>query len=171
MALVACKECGKEVSKSAKKCPNCGAKLRMGFFAKVFLFIFGLWVFGFVVTLTVGNSPKTNEAQKSTEPKQKTLEENLSLVDFSWKSAGFGSVFMLEAITVENQNDYLVKDIYIRCDIYAKSGTKIDTVDATIYRNFKAKSKTTFKNIDLNFGFIRQQAQSASCRIVSAEKV
>ena len=171
MALVACKECGVGVSKSAKNCPQCGAKLKMGFIAKALLVICGLWVFVVVVGITVGSSAKPNDTKTSNEPKQKTLEENLKLVDFNWKSAGFGNVFMLETIIIDNQNEYLVKDIFIRCDIYAKSGTKIDTVDAIIYRNFKAKSKTTFKNIDLNFGFIRQQAQSANCRILSAEKV
>ena len=28
MAQIKCKECGKEVSKSAKRCPNCGCKIR-----------------------------------------------------------------------------------------------------------------------------------------------
>jgi len=28
MALVECQECGKQISKSAKSCPNCGAKTR-----------------------------------------------------------------------------------------------------------------------------------------------
>jgi hypothetical protein len=34
MALVSCPECEKEVSDQAAKCPHCGAKLRMGTFAK-----------------------------------------------------------------------------------------------------------------------------------------
>lgn len=29
MALVKCKECGKDVSDKAKTCPNCGADIRM----------------------------------------------------------------------------------------------------------------------------------------------
>jgi uncharacterized OB-fold protein len=32
--LTTCKACGKEVSKSAKKCPHCRHKLKMGFMAK-----------------------------------------------------------------------------------------------------------------------------------------
>ena len=39
--LVNCKTCEKEVSKSAKKCPHCGAKLKMGFFMKLIILFFG----------------------------------------------------------------------------------------------------------------------------------
>lgn len=40
MALINCKECGREVSSEAKSCPNCGIRLAGGLFAglrKVFL--------------------------------------------------------------------------------------------------------------------------------------
>lgn len=37
MALVTCSECKKEVSSSAKVCPQCGAKLKMGVFAKTLI--------------------------------------------------------------------------------------------------------------------------------------
>jgi hypothetical protein len=41
-----CKTCSKEVAKSAKSCPHCGAKLRMGFFPK-----FLLWVVAIIVVI------------------------------------------------------------------------------------------------------------------------
>jgi hypothetical protein len=44
--LITCKSCDKEVSKDAKSCPNCGAKLKMGFFKKVLIGIIGLAVIG-----------------------------------------------------------------------------------------------------------------------------
>lgn len=34
MALIKCKECGKEISDKAKVCPNCGAPLEKGEFHK-----------------------------------------------------------------------------------------------------------------------------------------
>ena len=34
MALIKCPECGKEVSDEAKKCPNCGVKLKKNFFQR-----------------------------------------------------------------------------------------------------------------------------------------
>ena len=44
--LITCKSCDKEVSKEAKTCPNCGAKLKMGFFKKILIGIIGLAVIG-----------------------------------------------------------------------------------------------------------------------------
>jgi len=37
--LTSCKTCSKEVAQSASKCPHCGAKLKMGAFEKVLIFI------------------------------------------------------------------------------------------------------------------------------------
>jgi len=39
-----CKSCSHEVAKSAKVCPNCGQKLRMGFMMKMVIGFFGLIV-------------------------------------------------------------------------------------------------------------------------------
>lgn len=49
MALVACKECGREVSSSAAKCPHCGKKLRMGLLGKalITLGVIGVAFIGF----------------------------------------------------------------------------------------------------------------------------
>lgn len=38
--LTTCKTCEKEVAKSAKSCPHCGAKLKSGWFAKIVLVFF-----------------------------------------------------------------------------------------------------------------------------------
>ena len=40
-----CKSCSHEVAKSAKVCPNCGQKLRMGFMMKMVIGFFGFIVF------------------------------------------------------------------------------------------------------------------------------
>jgi hypothetical protein len=50
----ACKTCSKEVAKSAKVCPHCGAKLKMGFFKKAFLGIVGFIVL-IVIIANMGN--------------------------------------------------------------------------------------------------------------------
>lgn len=44
MGLTQCKECKKEVSTSAKVCPHCGSKLKMGFLKKAFIGIMGLFI-------------------------------------------------------------------------------------------------------------------------------
>lgn len=39
MALISCKECSKEVSDKASKCPHCGAQLKSSGIAKTFKFL------------------------------------------------------------------------------------------------------------------------------------
>ena len=45
MALIACKECGKEISSKASKCPNCGVRLKMHIILKIIIFFMVLPVF------------------------------------------------------------------------------------------------------------------------------
>jgi len=67
-----CKSCEKEVAKSAKKCPNCGQKLKMGFIAKCTIF----WVV--VIGVVVIASPSAEE--KAAAIKKSISELNSSQV-------------------------------------------------------------------------------------------
>lgn len=58
--MTKCKSCGKEVSKSAKTCPECGAKLRMRGCSK--LVLLGVIVVGAIIALVVvGGTTSTND--------------------------------------------------------------------------------------------------------------
>lgn len=57
--LTTCKSCGKEVAKSAKSCPHCGAKLKMGVGLKL---IIGLAVIGAVFAFVVPSPDKEKAA-------------------------------------------------------------------------------------------------------------
>ena len=57
--LTTCKSCGKEVAKSAKSCPHCGAKLRMGMGLKL---IIGLAVIGALFAFVVPSPDKEKAA-------------------------------------------------------------------------------------------------------------
>lgn len=52
MALIKCKECGKDVSNQAEKCPNCGAvvKKKTGCLTQ----LFAVFVFGFILLIIYG---------------------------------------------------------------------------------------------------------------------
>lgn len=54
MALIKCKECKKEISSKAKKCPHCGVKIGTSLLVKVILGLFLLMV--------LGNLAKTNSS-------------------------------------------------------------------------------------------------------------
>lgn len=60
MALHSCKECRKEISTDARKCPSCGAKQRMGCLGKGLLGLLVL-VVGSGVIQSIANDRKTPE--------------------------------------------------------------------------------------------------------------
>ena len=71
---------------------------------------------------------------------------------------------MMASFTIHNGNDFPVKDIQIECPLSARSGTKIDSVKQTVYEIIPANSSKTFREV--NMGFIRDQAKSATCEVV-----
>lgn len=85
-----------------------------------------------------------------------------SLLDFSWSTGGFGSV-MEASFTIENGNDFEVKDIEVICTMMGNSGTEIGTARHTIYDIVGPRKKKAFK--DVNMGFINSQSSSSKCRI------
>ena len=71
MSLIACNECGKEFSSTAKYCPHCGAR-NSGRDIKVLLFIIGFIVFAIIV-FSIGGPSKEERAILDTE-RAKELE-------------------------------------------------------------------------------------------------
>jgi SOS response regulatory protein OraA/RecX len=86
--LKPCKTCGKEVAKSAKSCPSCGQKLKMGFFKKALIGFGVLIVLIIVANLGSGDDTETasstaNESSsekgtKKDEPKKELSNEGIS---------------------------------------------------------------------------------------------
>src|ERR1700741_3540637 len=77
MALEACKECGAQVSSSAKKCPSCGKKLRIGLFSRILLGIGGLFVLSIVITdmQKADQKPFTPQEQKLNDQKNAAVKQ------------------------------------------------------------------------------------------------
>jgi len=160
MALTKCKECGEEISKKAEKCPKCGApqKKKTSLFTWLVTIIVVLWAVGyFSGNPNIGTSSTASRAPSPKEIAMKNVE-----LDFSWAKEGFGNV-MEANFTITNNSDHQIKDIEITCTHYAKSGTRIDSNERTIYDVVPAKSKKTIKNF--NMGFIHSQTEKTSCVI------
>lgn len=68
MALIKCRECGKEISSDAKACPHCGAKPKTGIGCGPVL---GIILVGFIAWLAFGPSP-TPPAPKTEAEQQAT---------------------------------------------------------------------------------------------------
>lgn len=70
--LVHCKDCGKEVSASAKSCPSCGSKIKKPIYKRVWF-----WVIIVIVILSVasgGSGESNNETSKNNAKKDKITE-------------------------------------------------------------------------------------------------
>lgn len=92
----------------------------------------------------------------------------MSVTTISWTPGGFGTVAIM-TLAVSNENDFPVKDIQIKCSFTAKSGTEVSTASHTIYDTIKAKTKRTFK--DVNVGFIHSQAARGGCSPTRASRL
>jgi hypothetical protein len=90
------------------------------------------------------------------------------MISFSWKIGGFGVVGSA-TVTIDNENDFPVKDLDVRCEFSGKSGTQLSTSQRTIFDTIPANAKRTFK--DVNMGFIHAQSAKASCRVETAKRL
>lgn len=149
-----CKYCGKDVPTSIKLCPYCSKKLKkISFIQWIGIFILAIIFIGLI------NAPEKSKEQSIIPSiKEKTISN--TQLDYVWTKEGFGT-FMEANFVIHNNNDYDIKDIEIECDHYAKSGTKIDKNNRTIYEIISAKSSKTYPKF--NMGFIHEQADSSTC--------
>ena len=64
MALKKCKDCGAEVSSSAKKCPKCGNKLKGGMLGKIVIGIIILGIIGGIASNVNGGNSNSNTPEE-----------------------------------------------------------------------------------------------------------
>jgi hypothetical protein len=113
-----------------------------------------------------GTTPtQTLPPAKPPAPRPLTASEaagNMSISTDSWRKK---FSVMTADFSLNNGNSFDVKDVEIRCDHTAPSGTRIDSNTRTIYEVFRANAARQLK--DFNMGFIHEQAAETSCRVVS----
>jgi hypothetical protein len=121
----------------------------------IFVAVIAIGVVGSVLKqLGLSNDPSPQS------PKEQAKDQ-VGLAWWSWRKESFG---VMEAdFVITNGSSYDIKDIKIRCDHYAKSGTRIDSNTRTIYDVIKAGETKEFTKF--NMGFIHSQAASSSASI------
>lgn len=123
--LISCKSCGKEIAKSAKACPHCGAKPKPGCLRialTVFLIFIGI---GLIASALSGNDEPTKVPTESNAPAAETTEAPadftvgdtvtkkdvyVTLVDVREFDGEFlhpeeGNVFVAFELEIENKSD------------------------------------------------------------------
>ena len=165
MALIKCKECGKEVSTKAKSCPNCGAKVKknIGCLQSLFFIFLALFFIGYLGSKIDNSSSRPSSKSSYSKPDPKTYVMPYLSLDFSWSTKGFDNI-MSANFTIKNDSSRDIKDVKITCTHRSKSGTIIDSNTRTIYEIFDGHTKKTIN--DFNMGFIHSQANTSSCKIV-----
>jgi len=94
--------------------------------------------------------------------------DRLTMKGMTWSLSGFKNVGIVN-VTIENSNDFAVKDVGIRCYFSGKSGTQLSANSHTIFDTIPPKSKKAFKEV--NVGFIDSQSATASCNVETAGRV
>ena len=160
-----CNGCKKDISKSAAKCPHCGKRqLGASKLGWVGIAIVSLVIVSALSSILSGQSDKgAGIDQKSQDAASQTPTEKVNndvKLEYQWAKAGFGSVMEVD-FRVINDSSIGIRDIEIQCDHYAKSGTKVDRNNRTIYEIVGAKTSRTFNKFSM--GFIHEQAATTNC--------
>jgi len=132
-----------------------------------------LWLIGgFVVIAIVATvadrmtGPPPQQTAKAAAAESEAAGHKVSLVDYSWRKGGFNTV-MIATFTIANGNDFAIKDLYVACELSARSGTTIGVTAVTIYDTVPARGRKTFREINMGSGITLDfnQAASASCKL------
>lgn len=175
MAMAKCRECGSDVSDSAKTCPKCGISTpvkKTSLLVKLILGFFALAVFGQVVARLGGATSDGASSSASNQPAKLTEDElanNVEVKQFTWNTGGFNTVMVISKISIENKNKEAVKDFELECTHTGPSGTVIDRNKLTVFQILPAGKTSSFK--DLNMGFIRAQAAKSFCKVASVKRM
>lgn len=88
MALIKCKECGKEISNKAKTCPHCGAKVKksasMGCLVMIIVIVL---VIGYIGSMDVGTADAEKNPINAGIRKSITTLSITNQDSFNWPSA------------------------------------------------------------------------------------
>jgi hypothetical protein len=135
MALKKCKECGNEVSSSAKVCPKCGKKLKMGLIKKTLIGLGVLILLGAISSQMKGGSGSTESTKvgtkQATEEVAGKIGENIEIGNFIYSidQPKFKK-------TVGNEFSAQTADgIYLLIPIAIKNiGNEEHTLDGTMFK-------------------------------------
>jgi hypothetical protein len=148
--LKPCKACNHEVSKSAKKCPNCGQKLKMGFLMKGLIGFGVLILIGIFASLGEDDSTTTTsepvsesaneetntETAKKDEPKEEVLSvgQPAKVGDFEYVVVGTS-----ETNEIKSDNEFIESKTttgkFIVVDYSVKNlDSKARMIDSSLFR-------------------------------------
>ena len=118
MAIKKCKECGADVSSGAKKCPQCGKKLKHTGLI-IMLVIVALIII--VVSTGGNNTQETSSTAKNTTKEKFTLQD-----EHSGSSDKYGMSYTIEG-SIKNNTDKQYSYVQVTFNLYDADGAQIGT--------------------------------------------
>ena len=89
--------------------------------------------------------------------------KHVSLSSLKWQKGGLGMT-MTASFVISNNNRFAVKDLEIRCNNSAASGTQMDSNARTLYVNILANQYLSVP--DMEMGFIHHQVVATKCSVI-----
>jgi hypothetical protein len=110
MALINCKECGKEVSKKAETCPHCGVPLKKqpSQYGCGTLILIGIVVFILIVVFSSSDTSKTSAPKTSKQIRTERIEKNFS----AWDGSHMGLVELIKKMMNDPGSYEHVETVY-----------------------------------------------------------
>lgn len=165
-SLVPCKTCKQEVAKSAKKCPHCGAKLRMGFMMKGFLFLVGLIVLIVIISNLGGGSkdePTTGSSSNTPKTEAPASPETLSNEGTSSNVSLRVDKFETADKVGDNQfSEAKAQGVFKVVTLSIKNGQKdVITVDSNSFKLFDKEGREFSTSSDGQMAFMGNDKMKA----------
>lgn len=139
MAMKKCKECGADISSSAKVCPKCGKKLK-GSKSKI---IIGIIII-FVGIGVIASSPEN--VNTSNEFKNTISQEKFTLLSDRMTEDGIGSTYIEGEIKNNTNKQYSY--VQVSFNLYDSKGNQLGTALANI-NNLDPNATWKYKAIGL----------------------
>lgn len=138
MALKTCKECGAEVSNSAKECPQCGVQNPAGSFSGMgcgkqgclvtVVLVFGLYFLGSMAdegtdVSTTGTSASDEPSATYSEPPARSSEPDLELLGSDSETGELGTRYVTGR--VKNNTSRTCSYAQVSINLYNSGGTQV----------------------------------------------
>ena len=144
MAMKSCKECGEQVSSSAKECPKCGKDQR-NFFAKhkILTFILAVLIIGVIAAAGGEDSTTNNSSDENNIGTNQitTATEKFTVVEHTTENDGYWTYI---TGTIKNNTNKEYSYVQVEINLYDENGSLINSTLDNI-NNLEANGTWKFK--------------------------
>jgi hypothetical protein len=116
-------------------------------------------------TVAAQEEPWATVPADAIAPAEMAPVDGLRISSQSWRRGGLGSKALV-TLTLQNGNDYAVKDIEIFCSFARRDGSHLTDRTRVIHDTVNMKSRRTFAR--MHVGFVNINANQAKCSLVAA---